>query len=63
MLPSSRLAATTTVNGDRPFGGCDFFLLLTTTHLISSPPEGTFCDGAGKTLRFFRRNPYSVGLP
>jgi hypothetical protein len=38
MLPASRLAATTAVNGDRPLRGCGFSLFLTTTHLVSMPP-------------------------
>jgi hypothetical protein len=54
MLPATRLAATTTVNGDRPFRVCGFSLFLTTTHLISLPLKGTFLSGRGKTLRILR---------
>ena len=56
MLPATRLAATTTVNGDRPFRLCGFSLFLTTTHLISLPRTGK-----GMTLRILGGNPYPSG--
>jgi hypothetical protein len=57
MLPATRLAATTTVNGDRPFRLCGFSLFLTTTHLISSPRQGNLLHRQRKDSAVYQEEP------